>query len=174
MLLCDALRKFSRFTSAYKVRKTLAEALVLSQINYCNVVYSQIPKYQINRLQRVQNTAAGYVLKWHVKVTDVISSLNWLPVQENIEYCIAKLTFQALNDERCPKYLTVECEPRRRNLRSENEVKVKHAESNTFQQQAMVFNELPQNIRQIENFISFKNEARQYYSDRALARALAP
>ena len=32
------LRKFSRFTPM-KVRKTLAEALILSKINYCNVVY---------------------------------------------------------------------------------------------------------------------------------------
>ena len=44
------LRKFSRFTPM-KVRKTLAEALILSKINYCNVVYGQLPKYLINRLQ---------------------------------------------------------------------------------------------------------------------------
>ena len=43
------LRKFSRFTPM-KVRKTLAEALSLSKINYCNVVYGQLPKYLINRL----------------------------------------------------------------------------------------------------------------------------
>ena len=52
------LRKFSRFTPM-KVRKTLAEALILSKINYCNVVYGQLPKYLTNRLQRVQNTTAG-------------------------------------------------------------------------------------------------------------------
>ena len=49
-----ALQKFSRFTPM-KVKKTLAEALILSKINYCNVVYGQLPKYLINRLQRVQN-----------------------------------------------------------------------------------------------------------------------
>ena len=54
------LRKFSRFTPM-KVRKTLAEALILSKINYCNVVFGQLSKYLINRLQRVQNTTAGYV-----------------------------------------------------------------------------------------------------------------
>ena len=43
------LRKFSRFTSM-KVRKTLTEPLTLSKINYCNVVYRQLPKYLINRL----------------------------------------------------------------------------------------------------------------------------
>ena len=39
-----ALRKFGRFTPI-KVRKTLAEALILSKINYSNVVYGQLPKF---------------------------------------------------------------------------------------------------------------------------------
>ena len=42
------LRKFVRFTPmTMKVRKTLAEALILSKINYCNVVYGQLPEYLI-------------------------------------------------------------------------------------------------------------------------------
>ena len=44
-----------------KVRKKLAEALILSKINYCNVVHGQLPKYLINRLQWGQNTKTGYV-----------------------------------------------------------------------------------------------------------------
>ena len=60
------LWKFRRFTPT-KVKKTLAEALILSKINYCNVVYGQFPKYLISRLQRVQNTTAGYVYGWYVK-----------------------------------------------------------------------------------------------------------
>ena len=42
-----ALQKFSRF-APMKVRKTLAEALILSKINYCNVIYGQLPTYLIN------------------------------------------------------------------------------------------------------------------------------
>ena len=63
------LRKFNRFTPM-NVRKTLAEALILSKINYCNVVYGQLPKYLINRLQRVQNTTAGYVYGRYAKTLD--------------------------------------------------------------------------------------------------------
>ena len=44
------LRQFKRFAQL-NVRKTLAESLVLSKISYCNVVYAQLPNYQINRLQ---------------------------------------------------------------------------------------------------------------------------
>ena len=67
-----------------KVRKTLAEALILSKIIYCNVVYGQLPKYLINRLQRVQNTTAGYVYRRYAKTLDGVN-LNWLPIEENIE-----------------------------------------------------------------------------------------
>ena len=56
-----------------KVRKTFAEALILSKINYCNM-YGQLPEYLINRLQRVQNTSAGYVYGRHTKMLDVIKT----------------------------------------------------------------------------------------------------
>ena len=69
------LRQFKRFTSL-NVRKTLAETLVLSKISYCNVAYAQLPNYQINRLQRIQNTAAGYVLNRYVHMTDAVEHLK--------------------------------------------------------------------------------------------------
>ena len=55
------LKTFKRFTP-WTVRKRLAELLILSRINYCIVVHSQIPKYLRNRLHRLQNCAAGYIL----------------------------------------------------------------------------------------------------------------
>ena len=41
-----SMRRFKRFTP-YKVRKTLAETLILSNLRYCIPVYSQLPKYLI-------------------------------------------------------------------------------------------------------------------------------
>ena len=81
-----------------KVRKTLAEALILSKINYCNVVYGQLPKYLINRLQRVQNATVGYVYGRYAKTLDVIN-LNWLPIEKNIPMNTIKLAHKSLNDE---------------------------------------------------------------------------
>ena len=96
------LRQFKRFTPL-NVRKTLAETLVLSKVSYCNVVHAQLPNYQINHLQRVQNTAAGYVLNRYVHMTDAIEHLKWLPIKENNEFSISKLVFMALNDTNWPK-----------------------------------------------------------------------
>ena len=88
-------------------RKCLAESLVLSRINYCDVVYGQMPNYFVKRLQRVQNCAAGYVLGRYAKAIDVVN-LNWLPILEDIEYNVSKLTYQGLNDKNWPSYLLVE------------------------------------------------------------------
>ena len=100
-----------------KVRKTLAEALILSKINYCNVVYGQLPKYLINRIQRVQNITAGYVYGPYAKMLEVIN-LNWLPIEENIEINNVKLAHKSLNDELWPNYLKLALVERKRNLRS--------------------------------------------------------
>ena len=80
------------------MRKTLAETLVLSKISCCNVVYAQLPNYRINRLQRIQNTATGYVLNRYARMTDTIEHLKWQPIKENNEFSISKLVFLALND----------------------------------------------------------------------------
>ena len=67
-----SLRQFKCFTF-YKVRKSLAET---SKIRYCLVVYSQLPKYQIQRLQKTQNRVASYVLGRYVKEDDLIKTLR--------------------------------------------------------------------------------------------------
>ena len=116
-----------------KIRKTLAEALILSKINYCNVVYGQLPKYLINRLQRVQNTTAGYVYGRYAKTLDVIN-LNWLPIEKNIEMNTVKLAHKSLNNELWPNYLKLALIERKRNLRSSDLGPIiKQADDYTFQ-----------------------------------------
>ena len=58
-----------------KSRKSLAEALVLPKLNYCNVVYAQMPMYMINRLQRIQNATTGYAFGRYTTVHNYQSSL---------------------------------------------------------------------------------------------------
>ena len=167
------LKTFKRFT-LFKTRKCLAESLILSRLNYCNVVYGQLPNYLLKRLQRVQNCAAGYVLGRYATAIDIIN-LNWLPIIEGIEYNISKLTYQGLNDKNWPEYLAVKTETHKRKLRSSNSGPIiKHDEKNTFQAQAnKVFNYLPINVRSCESKICFNKQARGFYKDKALARVLS-
>ena len=100
------LRQFKRFTP-YKVRKSLAKTLLISKIRYFLVVYSQLPKYQIHRLQKTQNRVASYVLGRYFKEDDLIKTLSWLPVTELMDFSIANCCFSALHDPNLPKYLPI-------------------------------------------------------------------
>ena len=167
------LRRFKRFTP-YKVRKTLAETLILSSLRYCTPVFSQLPKYLIQRLQRTQNTVAGYVLGRYAREHESITSLGWLPVLETTELSIAKCTFSAINDTNWPKYLTIKFIEQRRTLRQDTGFMVERGEKGTFNEQAYnVFNKLPKAIREINNKTSFLRETKRYYRDKALARVLS-
>ena len=67
----QSLKLLKRY-NPYKLRKTLAEALILSKIDYGRVVYQNVSKFLIKRLQKVQTISAGYVLNGYAKESDVI------------------------------------------------------------------------------------------------------
>ena len=127
-----SLRRFKRFTP-YKVRKGLAETLILSNLRYCILVYSQIPKYLIQRFQRTQNNVAGYVLGRYAKESDFITTLGWLSVQGMMEFAVVKCTFSALNYPKCLKYLPIKLQEIKCTTRLENEMMVERGEKKHIQ-----------------------------------------
>ena len=156
-----------------KVRRTLAEALILLKMNYCNVVYGQLPKCLINRLQRVQNATAGYVYGQYTKILGVIN-LNWLPIEKNIEMNTVKLAQKSLNDELWPNYLKLALIERKRNLQSSDLGPIiKQGDNYTFLQQVTVYNVLPKDLKKINNFKAFSRKIKGFYKDKPLARVLS-
>ena len=79
----DDLRRLKRFTT-FHLRKQLAELLVLSKLDYCNCLYGSLPAYLLKRLQKVQNSAAGFVNGRYSKAGDVVS-IGWLLIKERID-----------------------------------------------------------------------------------------
>ena len=57
----SVLRKIKKLTP-FNVRKQLSESLVLSKLDYCSAVFDPLTQVQERRLQKVQNTAAAFVL----------------------------------------------------------------------------------------------------------------
>ena len=153
------LKQFKRFSPQH-VRKSLAESLVLSKINYGITVYCQLPQYQLNRLQRIQNIAAGYVLSRYGRKEDVLS-LKWLPIREYIDFASCKLAFKALNDPLWPKYLPLELIRHEQNLRSSQDFKVKSGSLKTFSYQAAKsFNILPGDAKRLTYPQKFNSESK--------------
>ena len=87
--------------------KTLVCAFVLSRLDYCNSLLAGLPKYQTDRLQRIQNHAARLIHRASRSdhVSPLLYSLHWLPVPARISYKLSSLTFSTLYDSG-PTYLS--------------------------------------------------------------------
>ena len=119
------LRKIAHIRPYLSVQATnkLVCAFVTSNIDYCNSLLTGIPECKVAKLQQVQNNAARLVFKKKKSdhVTPLLKELHWLPVKQRIEYKVASLVFQCLNNSYFPTYLSSMFTPYTpiRNLRSE-------------------------------------------------------
>ena len=77
-----------------------------SKLDYCNSLYYNLPKSQINCLQQNQNCLACTVVKAPKSshITPTLRSLHWLNINERIEYKLLSLTYKVLTISQ-PVYL---------------------------------------------------------------------
>ena len=89
-----------------KTASTIATSIVHSKLDYCNSLYHNLPKCQITRLQRIQNSLAHAVVKApkFSHTTPILRSLHWLKITERIEYKLLSLTYKVLTTTQ-PSYL---------------------------------------------------------------------
>ena len=98
-----AIRKYLTPSTAACV----AHAFISSKLDYLNALLHNLPDRLLNKLQRIQNTAARIVsqTKRTDHITPVLSSLHWLPVRARIDFKICVIVFRALHGL-APAYLT--------------------------------------------------------------------
>ena len=95
---------------------------VLSRLDYCNGLLTDIPDVQIRRLQRLQNWAARIIFKVGRRQDPsvLIGSLHWLTIKERVMFKILLLVFKTFHNQ-APKYINSCLQlyaPLRTNLRS--------------------------------------------------------
>ena len=148
--------------------KTIVCSLVLSRLDYCNSILSGSPKCLIQKLQRVQNTAARITLRMPrtEHTTPLLRMLHWLPIPSRIAYKIDSLCHTALTTA-YPRYLweLLNVYTPARPLRSSldpNILKIAAARTKSCGQRAFSYqgpinwNRVPGSIRTVEEKDTFK------------------
>jgi hypothetical protein len=84
-----------RNTLDYKTAQTIATSLVHSKLDYCNSLFLNLPRSQLDRLQLILNTAARAVSKSSrfTHISPVLKSLHWLKIDQRIQYKVLSLTY---------------------------------------------------------------------------------
>ena len=116
----SVLKKLKNFTT-FKLRKQLAECLILSKIHFNDHVYSPLTSAQVNKLQRLQKAAASFACGKDVSTKDILK-LSWLPVEERRVFSCMKLAYKAIHFESWPTINQIEIKTTARILRSSKDL----------------------------------------------------
>jgi hypothetical protein len=89
-----------------KTASLIAMSIVHSKLDYCNSLYLNLPAYELDRLQHIQNCLARAVCRTSrfQSVTPVLKSLHWLKVRQRITYKVVSITYKVLQNSE-PPYL---------------------------------------------------------------------
>ena len=166
----SVLRKLKNLASL-RVRKLLAETLVLSKIDFNDVVTHPAPDYLLARLQRVQLAAAGFVLKRYASLEEAFE-LGWLPIVERREFHLAGSAYKAVHHSNWPTHLQLRQYIPGRTLRSSSDFKLCTVYTpDTFGHNASsIFNSLPTATREAKEYSVFKRNAKRFFNDKAKSR----
>jgi hypothetical protein len=171
-----ALRQISSIRQYLSVdaTKILVCAFVLSRLDYCNALLAGCPKTLLDKLQRVQNSAARVVFKVKKRdhITPLLQTLHWLPIKARVDYKLSVLCHSFFTDS-CPAYISelLTVYRPRRQLRSSTDPRVlsiPKVRTKTFGERSFAFsgptqwNSLPPHIRSIDNAQTFKKSLKTF------------
>ena len=153
--------------------KLLVNSFITSRIDYCNSFLAEIPKCQLNRLQKLQNKAARIVTRSKLSehITPILGDLHWLPVEYRVKFKILCFTYNCRYGT-APPYLTELLNYYKpvRSLRSSthDNYAIPRVHS-VFGQRAFsynapkLWNALPSNIKKSESLSGFKRALKTHF-----------
>ena len=161
------LKKLKNFTN-FRLRKQLAESLLVSKIDFNDFVYAPLNLKHLKKLERLHLAICSFVCGKYVKSRD-IPRMFWLTVRERRDFHVMKLTHKAIYDPTWPSINNVKIRTYERTLRSNNKTLVQPSSiTGTFQQHAYnTYNELALPIRNCQDHKQFCSKSRAFLLDRS-------
>ena len=97
------IRQIRKFLTVQST-KTLVHAIVSSHLLYCNALLFGRPKYQLDRLQKVQNAAArvNFQVGKFGHITPALIDLHWLSVTFRVQFKLLLLVYKSLRTQSPP------------------------------------------------------------------------
>jgi hypothetical protein len=151
----------------------LIHSYVTSRLDNFNSLLYGLPKYEIDRIQRIQNAAARVVslTRKYDHITPVLQGLHWLPVIQRINFKILLLTFKALH-EMAPTYISslLKVSNNSRSLRSNSKFlltlprtrSVKYGDASFSHAAPFLWNKLPDECRMATSINDFKSKVKTF------------
>ena len=112
------------------------------------------------QLQKVPNTAAGFVLKKYTNINDVIN-IKQLPIDGQIEHSLEITRFKAIYDENVPNHLKLTQKIASSYSLQSNNKRIFVNTNQTNQQTGNISNNLPRNIQSVEVSLVFKSKVKR-------------
>ena len=156
-----------------KTAQLVVQALVLSNIDYCNSLLAGSSWYQLNKIQRIQNMSCQVIcnIRKHDHISLAMKNLYWLRIPERIAYKLCLLVYKCRNNL-APRYLSDLLQPRPSNrlLRSSQSDNIYAAHFRNSQCQLSSFssagprvlNALPASIKTAQSLDTFKTLLKTY------------
>src|SRR5664279_5399495 len=88
-----------------RARTMLVTCFVFARLNYCNAMFTGLPRCDLDRLQAVQNAAVRLIagVRKFDHVTPMLRERHWLQVEHRITFKIAVMTYK------CVHGMTADC-----------------------------------------------------------------
>ena len=157
-----------------RCNKHLVVSLVISRLDYCNVLLAGLPQNLLDRIQKVFNCAARLIFKSSKRdhITPLLSRLHWLPVDQRINYKLGVICFNIISGT-APSYLSdlVQLYTPSRSLRSSADTRIfrlPNYKKKTQGQRAFSYagpafwNSLPYSVRHSQTLAQFKTNLKTH------------
>ena len=158
------LRNIGRIRNVISTSHTevLVHAVISSRLDYCNSLFINISKSNLNKLQKVQNAAARLVVRTRKResISGVLRKLHWLRVESRIVFKILLLVHKVVTGK-CSANLTIKykshsCRPQEHLLLETKHVKSKYGQRTFDYAAPRLWNALPVEIRSEEDVDKYK------------------